>query len=89
LEALRLGCPVVASRWGTLPDYVPNGVEYCEPDDLDDIRAALLRSYDKRSLEASQELVRHFEWRETAARLVAVYEEVLRRHRQESKPQAG
>lgn len=86
LEALRLGCPVVASRWGTLPDYVPHGVEYCEPDDPEDIRAALLRSYDQRSSEAPQELVRHFQWRETATRLVAVYEEVLHRHRQESKP---
>ncbi|MBH0206595.1 MAG: glycosyltransferase [Nitrospira sp.] len=86
LEALQLGCPVVASRWGTLPDYVPRGVEYCEPDDPEDIRAALLRSYDKNSSEAPQKLVRHFQWRETAARLVSVYEEVLRRHGQDSAP---
>jgi glycosyltransferase involved in cell wall biosynthesis/GT2 family glycosyltransferase/Flp pilus assembly protein TadD len=86
LEALQLGCPVVASRWGTLPDYVPRGVEYCEPDDPADIRSALLRSYDKNSSEAPQELVRHFQWRETAARLVSVYEEVLRRHGQDSAP---
>ncbi|MBH0178952.1 MAG: glycosyltransferase, partial [Nitrospira sp.] len=84
LEALQLGCPVVASRWGTLPDYVPQGVEYCEPDDPDDIRAALLMHYNTRRSEGAQELVRHFQWRETTARLVAVYEEVVRRHRQES-----
>lgn len=86
LEALQLGCPVVASRWGTLPDYVPRGVEYCEPDDPDDIRAALLKFYNTRSPVEPQELVRRFQWRETAARLAAVYEEVVRRHGQESKP---
>lgn len=80
LEALRLGCPVVASRWGTLPDYVPQGVEYCEPDDPDDIRAAIVKSYNETRSVEPHELVRDFQWRETAARLVAVYEGVLRRH---------
>jgi GT2 family glycosyltransferase/glycosyltransferase involved in cell wall biosynthesis/Flp pilus assembly protein TadD len=86
LEALRLGCPVVASRWGTLPDYVPHGVEYCEPDDPDDIRAAIVKSYGERGSIDPRELVRGFQWRETAARLVAVYEEVLHRHRRLPRP---
>ena len=86
LEALRFGCPVVASRWGTLPDYVPHGVEYCEPDDPDDIRGALLRSYQRRDSGDPRGLVRDFRWRESAARLVSVYEHVLRRHRPKDQP---
>ena len=81
LEALQFGCPVVASRWGTLPDYVPHGVEYCEPDDPEDIRAAILRSYQRKESGDPRELVRGFRWRESAKRLLSIYEEVLCRGR--------
>lgn len=81
LEALHLGCPVVASRWGTLPDYVPQGVEYCEPDDPDDIREAVLGSYHRKTSADPRELVRDFRWRDSAVRLVEVYEDVLRQRR--------
>jgi glycosyltransferase involved in cell wall biosynthesis/GT2 family glycosyltransferase/tetratricopeptide (TPR) repeat protein len=85
LEALHLGCPVVASRWGTLPDYIPQGVEYCDPDNPDSIRAAILKSYKERNSVALHELVRDFQWQKTAAQLVSNYEAVLHQHRSKDR----
>lgn len=84
LEALRFGCPVIASRWGTLPDYVPQGVTYCEPDDPEGIRTAILSSYAERAKLRPQELVQDFKWREAAAGLASIYEELLDQRRTEA-----
>lgn len=41
LEAMTLGCPVVASRASSLPEVCGDAAEYCDPYDVHDICAAL------------------------------------------------
>lgn len=41
LEALSLGCPVVASRAASLPEILGNTVTYCDPKDPADIARAI------------------------------------------------
>jgi glycosyltransferase involved in cell wall biosynthesis len=43
LEALSLGCPIVAARSASLPEILGEAVVYCNPQSVDDIAAQISR----------------------------------------------
>lgn len=76
-QALRLGVPVVATRSGSMADYVsPEVGELCEPGSAPDLAAAINRLAGRLSQLSRvhiQELGRRFEWPITVACLADVY----------------
>ncbi|MDC8772728.1 glycosyltransferase family 4 protein [Roseateles albus] len=47
LEAMALGCPVIAARAASLPEVCADAVLYCDPLDIESIAAALQRLIDE------------------------------------------
>jgi len=82
LEAMSLGCPVVCSRAGSLPEVGGEAVMYTDLDVvsfLNAMRAILLDSVRREELVAAG-LARapRFSWKSCAKETVAVYRDVLR-----------
>ena len=73
LEAAGLGCPVVASGWGTLPDYLGDHVIYCEPNNPESIRQAIFRALSEPSSDALAHRAQEHTWARTAWSLLKVY----------------
>lgn len=77
-QALRFGLPVVASRVGSLAQYVtPEVGEVCEPDNIADLRAALLRlaqRYGSIDREQVGMAGRKYEWQNTVGALENAYQ---------------
>jgi glycosyltransferase involved in cell wall biosynthesis len=82
LEAFAAGCPVVASRAGSIPEIAGECAVLCEPDDLEAFVDALERVL--RDTELREELAQRgrtraegFTWARTADGTVASYRRVL------------
>lgn len=76
LEAAAAGKNVVATRYGTMTDYLGDLAFYCHPGDADSMRNAVLAAYYS---PVSPELVaaaRSFSWETTIAQTIAAYEKV-------------
>ena len=76
LEAMASGTPVVVSRTASLPEICGEAAEYCDPLDVESIRAAILRvatsparRAELRALGFSR--VRRFKWEDTTRTVVA------------------
>ena len=80
LEAAYYGCNVVASTRGGLHDYLGDNVHYCEPDDEDSIRRAVMDALDSPINPALKELAAQFTWERTARETIKVYREVVEEH---------
>lgn len=78
LEAMSLGCPVLANRTSSIPEICGNAAFYFQSQDPGEVAAALIRTLqdvdgmrEKRRL--GYEQVRLFDWSRTARRTLEVY----------------
>ena len=81
LEAAAAGCNVVSSDRGTAREYLGDMAWYCDPRDLDSIRAAVLAAYEAPPREDLRELVRQrYTWRRAAESTLEGYRLALALH---------
>lgn len=78
VEAMQCGCPVIASRRGSLPEVVGEAGQLVEPDDVPGLADEIQRILDdaewRETLRARGfEQVRKFSWRQAAKKTLAVY----------------
>ena len=67
LEAGVMGCNLVVGRRGDVEEYFDNMVEYCEPDDLQSIRTAVEKSWNKDASSTLQyKIFNNFTWKAAA-----------------------
>ncbi len=83
LEAMQLGCPVVTTRCGSLPEVGGDAVIYVEPDDVPGLAQAAVRlladpAWRQTWADAGRIQSRRFSWTLTAARTREAYEELFR-----------
>lgn len=84
LEAMNCGCPVVASREGSLAEVVGDAGKHIDPYDVSSIAKGISEVFNSPSLrnELSQEginQVKKFTWKKTAEETMCVYKEVVDR----------
>jgi glycosyltransferase involved in cell wall biosynthesis len=85
LEALSLGAPVICSNTTSLPEVAGDAALLVDPLDVEALAAAMLQLEEKpvrerlRTLGARQ--AQRFSWEASARKLLAIYEECLRRER--------
>ena len=77
IEAARFGCAVVATSWGTIKDYLPYGVHYCEPDDPKSIREAVLDAYHAAPPPQLQRDALGCTWDRSVGQLLEQYDRIL------------
>jgi glycosyltransferase involved in cell wall biosynthesis len=81
LEAMARGCPVVASRAGSIPEVLGDAAELADPADVDalaDAIAEVVRPGRRAQLvEAGYERALMFPWESTATTTVAAYTTLL------------
>ena len=81
VEAMRCGCPVIASRRGSLPEVVGEGGRLVEPDDITGLADEIQRILDddqwRETLRTKGlEYVSRFSWQHTAEQTLALYHSV-------------
>jgi glycosyltransferase involved in cell wall biosynthesis len=89
LEAMTLGVPVVAAKRGSLPELLGDAGILVEPDDPDQMAAAIAQMLEDDGLavaSAAKGLTRSrlFDWRDTAHRTYAAYQLAIDHRRCES-----
>lgn len=82
LEAMSCGCPVVASKGGSLAEVAGAAVRYVDPYDVDSIAKGIDEVFNNSSLqkELSQKgliQAKKFTWKKTAEETMSVYKSVL------------
>lgn len=80
LEAVRYGCPIVASSWGCLPDYLGNSCEWCSPEDPESIRNAVLKTCESGKRETAAAVAGRYTWERLGIETRVQYEMVLAEH---------
>lgn len=83
LEAMKCGAPVIVGNKTSLPEVVGDAAIAVDPFDVEAIAGAIKRVIEDQSLRnelslRGQQRASAFDWRETARRTLAVYEEVAR-----------
>lgn len=78
LEAMSAGCPVISSNTSSMPEVVRNAGEYFNPNEVDDIRDAIIRvvySQDKRNelIALGFENIKDFSWKKCSQETLYVY----------------
>ncbi len=74
LEAAAAGCRIVSTSWGTAKDYFGDRIHYCEPDQPESIKRAILESFDSDSPKELCEYVNEtFSWEKTAQQILDCY----------------
>jgi glycosyltransferase involved in cell wall biosynthesis len=89
LEAMTLGVPVVAANRGSLPELLGDAGTLVEPDDPDQMAAAIGRMLEDESLASASAAKgvarsRQFSWRDTAYRAYEAYQLAIDHRRCES-----
>lgn len=83
VEAMACGCPVIASPRGSLAEVVGDAARIIDPENIDDMAAALGELTDDNQREKWREAGRKraalFDWRESARQLTEVYRQTARR----------
>ncbi|MCC6751079.1 MAG: glycosyltransferase [Deltaproteobacteria bacterium] len=77
LQAAWAGCPVVASDWGTLRDYLGDDAHYCAPDNPASIRAAVDAARAQERSTRGRERLAELTWERAAEQLRPLYRRVL------------
>jgi glycosyltransferase involved in cell wall biosynthesis/tetratricopeptide (TPR) repeat protein len=93
VEAAAYGCPVAASTWGGVEDYLPSdGFFVCQPDDPVSIREAVFQAIESSPRPELARCARQFTWRQSAEQTLKIYESILtakshaRYSREQKKP---
>lgn len=76
LEAAFYGCNIVATKRGSTYDYLGDDAFYCNPDDEDSIRSAVIAAYYSPFKKDLKERVMKYSWEEMAKKTFDVYKEV-------------
>jgi len=81
LEAMRFGCPVIASKAGALPEVVGDAGLLVDPYRVEEIAAAMKLMLENPELrealrEKGYQRVRQFSWQKTAKETLKVFEKV-------------
>jgi alpha-1,3-rhamnosyl/mannosyltransferase len=81
VEAQAVGTPVVASRASAMPEVAGEGALYFDPHDADDLARQILAVVEdealrERLIAQGRRNAERFSWRESAGRVLAVYERV-------------
>lgn len=78
LEAASMGCRIVVTSKGDQPEYFDGIAEFCDPESVASIRAAVDRAWAAAPDPAVPELVRtRYTWARAAEETLAAYESVL------------
>lgn len=82
LEAMNCGCPVVASKWGSLTEVVGSAGKYVDPYDIGSIAQGIKEVFSDSSLQKklSQKgtiQAKKFTWKKTADETMRVYKSVM------------
>ena len=82
LEAMSLGCPVIASNQGSIPEICKENIVYFDPYDLESIRETIentMLSSDstKKNIVAGKKYVENFTWASTINKTNLLYTELL------------
>lgn len=77
LEAAYHGCNVVVSNSGTIFDYLGEKAFYCNPEDEDSIRQAVLAAYQSPVLEGLKEVVMDNTWDSVGKKTLEAYKKVV------------
>lgn len=81
LEAAAMNCNVVITKKGDAEEYFDQMAFYCEPDDINSIREAILRAYHSDvNNDLRRHILTHFSWNETAVQTFSAYNEILMRN---------
>ena len=85
LEALATGCPAIVPRTGAAPEVAGPAARLIDPYDEEDIAAALLEVTSSQELRtqmshAGLARARSFSWRQTAERILSVFDELVPNH---------
>lgn len=85
LEALATGCPAIVPRTGAAPEVAGPASRLIDPYDEEDIAAALLEVTSSQELRtqmshAGLARARSFSWRQTAERILTVFDELVPNH---------
>lgn len=81
IEAMRLGCPVVCSNAGSIPEVVGDAGQYFDPTSSESLAAAILlvvtnQSLSEQLVAAGQQRSQLFSWDKCAAETYAVYQKL-------------
>jgi len=87
LEAMAVGLPVVCSRAASLPEVAGDAAVYFDPFSVPDIAEKIVAVANDVSLRnelraRGKKNLKRFSWEKTATETVAIYDEVLRRKRE-------
>jgi|GEM_PF-1526468 len=85
VEAAHYDCNVVASPWGTIEDYLGDYAYYCEPDDAESIRRAVMQAMNDAVKPGLKDFVKQFTWNNTAETTLELYRKVRAEHRELKK----
>jgi glycosyltransferase involved in cell wall biosynthesis len=82
LEAMSIGCPVIASNISSIPEVVGDGGLYIDPDSLDDMKEKLTlmltdENLRKELVKKGLEQSKKFSWEKCAAEHLQFYKELL------------
>jgi len=78
VEAAAYGCPVAASTWGGVEDYLPSdGFFACQPDDPVSIRKAVFQAIESNPIPELARRARQFTWQKSAEQTLQIYENIL------------
>lgn len=82
IEAMNLGCPVITSNAGSLPEICLDAAIYFDPKDLEQgihvLRNAISEKYDRKSLRDKGFLnAKNFSWERCALETVEYYKQIL------------
>lgn len=82
LEAMSIGCPVIASNISSIPEVVGDGGIYIDPDSLEDMKTALTRILTDGDIKSSLiqkgfEQSKKFSWEKCAAEHLKFYKELV------------
>jgi glycosyltransferase involved in cell wall biosynthesis len=91
VEAMACRLPVVTSRTGSLPEICGDAARLIDPESVESIEAGIIQLLTddqarRQLVERGEERARLFDWRETAARTLAVYREAVDEHRFSTQP---
>jgi len=83
LEAMAVGCPVVCSNKGSLPEVAQEAAIYINPYDIDDMSKKmeqLVKNEDRRKelIKKGYSRARKFSWEKTTTATLDIYKKVLR-----------